>query len=149
MGSHQHSKNLDDGCGFDVSAFKVPRRGSLAEPSGTLAKNKKGRRRVENIGDGLLDGHDAQPAINVTAFSDQKVSRMRLASLGSAMPKSHRRLPTRNHHSFRPMRERRIIRGLDRRSPLRNALPPETARPVGGLSFRSRQRLNQCRLWNE
>jgi hypothetical protein len=41
MGSHQHPKNLDDGCGFDVSAFKVPRRGSLVEPSGTLAKNKK------------------------------------------------------------------------------------------------------------
>src|SRR5712691_2519137 len=33
----------------------------------------KSRRRVEKIGDGPSDGHDTQPAINVTASCEQKV----------------------------------------------------------------------------
>ena len=71
---------------------------------------------------------------------------MRLASRGSEMPKSHRQLPNRHRHSFRPMRERRIIRGLDRRSPVersssRNCPPgrralfsiPTKAEPMSAL----------------
>jgi hypothetical protein len=75
MGSHRYSRNLDDGCGFDVSAFwgsatRFPR-GTRRNPH----EKQESRRLVENIGDGLLDGHDAQPVINVAAFSDQRVSR--------------------------------------------------------------------------
>jgi hypothetical protein len=125
MGSHRHSRNLDDGCCFNVSTLAVPRRGSLVEPSGTRTKNKKAVAGLRTSATAYWMGMMRSPR-----STWPKGSRMRLTSLGSAMPESHRELPTRYRHSFRAMRERRIIRGLDRRSPCGTRFLPKL-RPPG------------------
>ena len=110
---------------------------------------KKSRRRVENIGDGFLRGHDTQPAINVAASSEQRVSRNDLASPSGARCRkvtggcqlAHRR-------SIRPMRKRPNHSRLGLAFQLWNVLPPETspARSAGSLFDSDKRRAMSASL---
>ena len=63
------------------------------------------------------------------------LAEMARRALGGAIPKSHKRLPTRYRYSIRPMRERPNHSRLGSAFHLWNALPPETspARSAGSL----------------
>lgn len=115
----------------------------------SLHEKQRSRRRVENIGDGLLPGHDTQPAINVAASSKQRVSRNGLASPGGARyPKVTNGRQLGIATQFGLCASDRIIRGSDRRSTCGTPFLPKLRPPGRRALFSIATNAGQCPLWN-
>lgn len=113
----------------------------------SLHEKQRSRRRVENIGDGLLLGHDTQPAINVAASSKQRVSRNGLASPGGR--DTQKSQAAANSVSLLNSAYAQATESFEARigvPPVERPSSRNFARPVGGLSFRSRQTLGNARF---